>query len=206
MHIFIHRVNTLEKLDSVPTEYGVEIDIRGDGGRLLLSHDPIVVGQPYDELESFLRQYRHSGIIFNLKEAGYEEQVLNLANKYGISNHFLLDVEFPYLYRATRKNGERNIAVRFSEAEPIEATEAQIVNEHPLLDWVWIDTNTRLPLTKAIVEKLAPFKTCLVCPERWGRPEDILPYAKQMADLGFTPTAVMTALSHAKTWKNLYTK
>jgi len=206
MHIFIHRVNTIEKLNTVPTEYGVEIDIRGDGGRLLLSHDPIVQGQPYDELESFLQQYKHSGIIFNLKEAGYEEQVLALAKKYNVSNYFLLDVEFPYLYRATRKNNERNIAVRFSEAEPIEAVEAQIVLGQPLLDWVWIDTNTRLPLTPAIVEKLTPFKTCLVCPERWGRPEDILPYTKQMVELGFTPTAVMTALSHAETWTQQYKK
>lgn len=206
MHIFIHRVNTISKLSSVPYEYGVEIDIRGEGGRLLLSHDPIITNQPYDELESFLQQYKHNGIIFNLKEAGYEDQVLALAQKYNVSNYFLLDVEFPYLYRATRKNKERNIAVRFSEAEPIEAVEAQMVDGKPLLDWVWIDTNTHLPITPIIVEKLAPFKTCVVCPERWGRPEDIIPYTKQMTELNFTPTAVMTGLPYAEIWKGWYKK
>lgn len=206
MQIYIHRVNTINKLQLIPTKYGIEIDVRGDSGRLLLSHDPIVPGEHYDELESFLQSYKHNGIIFNLKEAGYETKVLELAKKYQVQNYFLLDVEFPYLYRATRKDLERNIAVRFSEAEPIEAVEAQIVNGQPLLDWVWIDTNTRLPLSKDIVARLKPFKTCLVCPERWGRPEDIVPYAKSMSTIDFRPSAVMTALTHAETWEKLYTE
>ncbi len=201
MYIFIHRVNTIEKLKTVSTRHGVELDIRGEGNRLLLSHDPITDNQHYDELEEYLKHYQHAGIIFNLKEAGYETRVLELAKKYNVSNYFLLDVEFPYLYRATRKDGERAIAVRYSEAEPIEVVEAQILHGKPLLDWVWIDTNTRLPLSPEIIEKLSPFKTCLVCPERWGRPEDILDYGARMDELGFMPTAIMTSHTHASTWE-----
>lgn len=203
MQIIIHRVNTIEKLSTVPTEYGVEIDIRGYGDKLLLNHDSIDDPKKYCELEDYLKSYRHSFVIFNLKEAGYESRVIELAKRFGIENYFLLDVEFPYLYRATRKEGVRKIAVRYSEAEPIEMVEAQKNNGEPLLDWVWIDTNTKLPLDDRIIQQLKGFKTCLVCPERWGRPQDIEAYINKIKELDFELDAVMTSLECVPKWKSL---
>ena len=202
MQIIIHRINTINKLIKISREYGVEIDVRGYGNRLLLDHNPIDDSKNYDDLEEYLKNFHHAFIIFNLKEAGYEKKVIALAKKYNIENYFLLDVEFPYLYHATREEGFRKIAVRFSEVEPIEAVESQIQNGNPLVDWVWIDTNTILPLNKDIAERLKPFKTCLVCPERWGRPNDILPYIKKMKELNFTLDAVMTAEKYSQIWKD----
>lgn len=206
MQIYAHRVNTLEKLALVPKHFGVEIDIRGLGGQMLLNHDPLQDGVTYVALEDFLGEYVRlgltGGIIFNTKEAGYEKRILDLANQYGVSDgSYLLDVEFPYLYRATRKEGVRAIAVRYSEAEPIESVEAQIIDGKPVLDWVWIDTNTKLPLDASVVCRLKPFKTCLVCPERWGRPQDIALYIEKMKELNFSPTAVMTSLEEAPKWE-----
>lgn len=205
MQIIIHRVNKIEQLKEIPQKYGVEIDVRGDVEKMLLNHDPIDNPEKYDELEAYLQNFNHAFIIFNIKEAGYEQKIINLAEKYNISKnkYFLLDVEFPYLYRATRKEGIREIAVRYSEAEPIEAAEAQIIDSRPLLDWVWIDTNTILPLNKDIVRRLKSFKTCLVCPERWGRPQDIAPYVQKMKDLNFKLDAVMTAQKYAEQWEEL---
>lgn len=209
MHIYVHRVNTLEKLAKVPKHFGVEIDIRGMGDQLFLNHDPLKSGGEYLSFESFLKEYVRlgitGGIILNKKEAGYEQYVLDRVKAEldvdSFIRSFLLDVEFPYLYRATRKEGVRAIAVRYSEAEPIEAVEAQVVEGTPLLDWVWIDTNTRLPLDADIVVRLSNFKTCLVCPERWGRPHDIQNYINQMKALNFTPTAVMTSLEESQRWE-----
>lgn len=205
MQIIIHRVNKIEQLKEISQKYGVEIDIRGYGDKMLLNHDPIDDPEKYDKLEDYLRNFNHAFVIFNVKEAGYEQKVINFAKKYNISKdrYFLLDVEFPYLYRATRKEGIREIAVRYSEAEPIEAVEAQIINGKPLLDWVWIDTNTILPLSEDIVKRLKPFKTCLVCPDRWGRPQDIASYAQKMRDLNFKLDAVMTAQKYAEQWEEL---
>lgn len=205
MQIIIHCVNKIEQLKEIPQKYGVEIDIRGYGERILLNHDLIDDPAKYDELESYLQNFKHAFIIFNIKEAGYEQKIIDLAEQYGISKdkYFLLDVEFPYLYRATRKEGIREIAVRYSEAEPIEAVEAQLINGKPLLNWVWIDTNTILPLDKDIVKRLKPFKTCLVCPERWGRPQDIATYAHKIKNLNFKLDAVMTAREYAEQWENL---
>ena len=203
MLIICHRINKIEELKKIPREYGVEIDIRGYGNKLLLNHDPIDNPENYDELEEYLKNFHHAFIIFNLKEAGYEQRVIDLAKKYNIKDYFLLDVEFPYLYEATRKEGVRRIAVRYSEAEPIEFVEAQISETgEALLDWVWIDTNTQLPLNEDIVKRLSKFKTCLVCPERWGRPEDIPKYIEKMKSLGFKLDAVMTNIGYVDLWKN----
>ncbi len=205
MLIICHRINTIEELKKIPKEYGVEIDIRGYGNKLLLNHDIIDNPEKYDELEEYLRNFNHAFIVFNIKEAGYEQKVIDLAEKYGIKEYFLLDVEFPFIYRATRKDRFRKIAVRYSEAEPIESVEAQFSKKgEPLLDWVWIDTNTKLPLDENIVRRLSAFKTCLVCPERWGRPEDIENYANKINELGFNLDAVMTNMKYAEKWKSLF--
>lgn len=195
MLIIAHRVNTIAKLKETPVKYGVEIDVRhNNNSGLYLNHDP---GEG-ESLEEYLKKFKHAFVIFNIKEAGIEQQCLDLAKKYKIpkSKYFLLDVEFPYLYRASRKEGVREIAVRYSEAEPIEMTLAQ----KGLVDWAWIDTNTKLPLDKIVVKQLKSFKTCLVSPDRWGRPEDILPYRKQIEKLNFPLTAVMVGMEHVDTW------
>lgn len=196
MLIIAHRINRIEQLKTIPEEYGVEIDVRGYGNNLVLNHEPLQEG---DSLEEYLKQYNHAFIIFNIKEAGIEDRVVALAQKYGIKQYFLLDVEFPYLYRATRKDGFRKIAVRYSEAEPIEMALAQ----KGMLDWVWIDTNTRLPLDRNAYKQLkdAGFKLCLVCPERWGRPEDISGYRTILKKEGIKIDAVMTAAQYAGQWK-----
>jgi hypothetical protein len=206
-----HRINTIEGLHSLPPKYGVEIDIRGHGSQLLLNHDPIWDASKHDDLEEYLKIFAERGmafVILNVKEAGHEQRIIELCAKYGIAKekYFLLDVEFPYLYKAVRKLNIREIAVRYSEAEPIEAAEAQMVDGHPMLDWVWIDTNTRLPLDeekdgKDIVARLMKFKTALVCPDRWGRPEDIDSYANEIKQKGLRLDLVMTSVATLPAWE-----
>lgn len=204
MIYIMHRINTIRELDKIPVEFGVEIDIRGFGRKILLSHDPIDESKKYDELENYLKYYNHSFIIFNMKEAGYEQRVIELAEKLNLKDYFLLDVEFPYLYNATRKNRFRKIAVRYSEAEPIEFVNAQKENEIQLVDWIWIDTNTRLPLTKKIMEQMQGFKTCLVSPERWGRPDDIEKYAYFLSEQKIRIDAIMTSPEFVNIWRRSY--
>lgn len=194
MEIVAHRINTIEALRKIPVSYGVELDLRAEGSVLVLNHEPFAGGEKFAD---FLENYRHGLMILNIKEAGIEAEALRMVRARGISRHFLLDVEFPYLYRAARA-GERAIAVRYSEDETIDTA----VKYSGKVDWVWIDTISRLPLTAEIVKLLKPFKTCLVCPERWGRPQDIPGYRATMLKLGFTPDAVMTSTAHAQKWES----
>ena len=192
MQIVAHRINTVERLRRLPTHWGVELDLRADGSELILNHDPFKGGERFVD---YLAEYRHGLMVLNIKEAGIEDEVLRLVRARGITDCFLLDVEFPYLYRAARK-GERAIAVRYSEDECIET----VLKYKGRVDWVWIDTISRLPLDPKVVEQLRGFKTCLVCPERWGRPQDIPTYRKQLAELGLKIDAVMTAEAHVAAW------
>jgi hypothetical protein len=193
MEIVIHRVNRIQQLVTIPRNLGCEIDIRSNGNELILNHEPMQNG---DLLTEYLDMYQHGLLVLNIKEAGIEDLVLAEVRKRNIQNYFLLDVEFPYLYQAADR-GEKSIAIRFSEVESIET----VKNFQGKLDWVWIDTNTILPINTSILTTLGQFKSCLVCPERWGRPDDIVPYCNQMKKNSFKPTAVMTTLQYAELWQ-----
>jgi len=193
MDIIAHRINLISELLELPVKYGCEIDIRSRNSKLILNHEPYVSG---DSLVDYLDNYKHGLLVLNIKEAGIENDVLQLVRERNISSFFLLDVEFPYLYRASRL-GERAIAVRFSEDEPIEL----VYNYNKLVDWVWVDTNTKLPIDSNNNTILSSMQTCLVCPERWGRANDIIPYRQSMKSLGFNPNAVMTNLKYTHLWE-----
>jgi len=165
MEFIIHRVNTIRELKNIPQEYGCEIDIRTDGSNLILNHDPFRKG---DNFLDYLDEYRNGTLVLNIKESGIEDFVLEEVRKRNIKSFFLLDVEFPYLFSASEK-GEKNIAVRFSEKEPIE----NVILFHNKLDWVWIDTITKVPINEKNFKMLKNFKICLVCPSRWGRKLEI---------------------------------
>ena len=192
MEIIIHRVNKIKDLINTSINFGVEIDIRTNGSKLILSHDPFLKG---DRLEDYLENYKHKTLVLNLKEAGIEENVLDLIKINSVKSYFLLDVEMPYIYLATKK-GQKNIAVRFSEYEDISLTK-HFTNK---LKWVWIDTATKLPINRDNIRILSKFKSCLVCHERWGRKQDINKYKKKLTRLKFKPTAIMTSLNHVKDW------
>lgn len=40
MKLISHRHNTIDELKATPKEYGVEVDIRSDDGKLVIHHDP----------------------------------------------------------------------------------------------------------------------------------------------------------------------
>ena len=193
MEFIIHRINKIKDLKLIPKNYGMEIDIRSHGSKLILNHEPFLPG---DELIDYLEFYKHKTLVLNLKEAGFEKEVLKLMKIYSIKSYFLLDVEMPYMYSAT-KIGQKNIAVRFSEYEDI----ALAKYFQKKLKWVWIDTATKLPLAKKNIKILSNFKSCLVCPERWGRIEDINRYKKRLKKINFSPTTIMTSLKCLKYWK-----
>ncbi len=158
-----HRINTLAQLKLVPSEYGIELDIRSEGDRLILHHDPFVQGEFFEDL---LAEFKHRFLILNVKAEGFEEAILALLRKYGIKDYFFLDLSLPFLIKYA-KRGERNIAVRFSEYEPLEF----VLRFKGLVDWVWVDCFSDLPLNAENHRALKDhFKLCLVSPELQGHP------------------------------------
>lgn len=192
MEFIIHRVNTIEELKQIPKEYGCEIDIRTEGNNLILSHDPFKGG---DLLTNYLDEYKNGTLVLNIKETGIEDIVLKEIRLRNIKSYFLLDVEFPYIYSATKK-GERNIAIRFSEFEPIE----NVILFNDKLNWIWVDTINQLPISHENLEIIRTLKSCLVCPSRWGRSNEIKKIKKKLNSLNFNFDFVMTDLENINQW------
>ena len=194
MEIIIHRVNEISRLKEIPISYGVEIDIRAFGSKLILNHEPFESG---DYLEDYLAEYgqEQGTIVLNIKEAGIENEVLRLVREAQIKSYFLLDVEYPYILQSDASDCPLDIAVRFSEQETIQNVSCQ----QGRLNWVWLDCVTKNPVEIAHIPILSNFKNCLVCPSRWKRPKEISQYRDFFND-NMRLDAVMTEMIYADTW------
>jgi hypothetical protein len=172
-----HRVNTVAHLRRVSPERGIEVDVRDYDGDLRLVHDPLQSGE---RLADLLAEYHHAFLIFNVKCDGLEDRILTLAAAHGITDFFFLDVANPTLVKLVRR-GERRVAVRYSEYEPL----AFALAFAGQAEWVWVDCFTRLPLDPATYSALtAHFKLCLVSPELQGHPRArIAEFRAQLAAL-----------------------
>ena len=194
MTFIAHRINSRAQLREVPPEYGVEVDIRDQDGRLVLQHDPFMAGENFEEL---LGEYHHGTLILNIKSERTEFKVLELLSRYGIRDYFFLDSSFPMSYLLASK-GERNIALRFSEFEGFDT----ILAMKDRITWVWVDCFTKLPITPEsyAILKGAGLKLCLVSPELQGRPEDIEPYRDYLSRHRITFDAICTKIQNVERW------
>jgi len=171
--IFInHRINTIWQLEEVPKENGAEIDVRYHNNDLILHHDPFNHQNIEPEkFESFLKHWNHDGpLIINLKTEGIEEECISMMKFFNIKEWFFLDISMPYmvLYSLTAGSDDpkiepNNLAVRFSEYEPLEYA----LSFSKRAGWVWVDCFNEMPLNNKIFTKLknSGFKICLVSPE-----------------------------------------
>jgi len=161
--LIAHRRNTLSELLASPTKYGVEVDIRSYGGKLVIHHDPFIEGESFD---AWIAAYRHGTLILNVKEEGLEARLIALMKAKGIEDYFFLDQSFPFLIKWS-KAGERRCAVRVSEFESVE-TAMTLAGQ---IDWVWVDCFTRFPLSGEDARRLQDegLRLCLVSPELQGR-------------------------------------
>jgi len=167
-----HRVNTLRELKTVPRYMGIELDLRNEGGRLILQHDPYRTGESF---EGLLKKYSHAMMIVNVKSEGLEVEARELLKRYGVRNYFFLDLSWPALVRLVRK-GEKNIALRFSEHELME----QCLVFKGKVRWVWIDCFTKIPLNRKSYPALKKyFKLCMVSPELEGHSKQTIQLFRQ---------------------------
>lgn len=188
MKIIAHRRNTINELNASPTKYGVEVDIRSCGNKLIIHHDPFVDGESFDD---WVAAYRHGTLILNVKEEGLEARLIALMKSHGIDDYFFLDQSFPFLVKWANM-GERRCAIRVSEFESI-ATALTLAGK---VDWVWVDCFTRFPLSEDDARRLkeAGFRLCLVSPELQGRDAatEIPQLAKLLVERNIQADAVCT--------------
>lgn len=158
-----HRQNTIAELKATPIEFGVEIDLRSEGNDIILHHDAFQKGEKFEE---WLKHYAHAFLILNTKAEGLEEKIIALISNHSISNYFFLDLSIPFMIKQIKK-GNKNIAVRYSEYEPLALSQ----KFQGLVDWVWVDCFKDWSLSEHDYRELKKhFKLCLVAPELQGHP------------------------------------
>ena len=153
----------------------------------------MILSKKGDNFLDYLDEYKNGTLVLNIKESGIEDLVIQEVKKRNINSYFLLDVEFPYLFSSTEK-GIKNVAVRFSEKEPIE--NAKLF--HGKADWVWVDTITQSPIDLSNLEVLKKYKLCFVCPSRWGRESEINTFINSLKEYNlYEASSIMTSLKNA---------
>ena len=131
MEIIIHRVNNLSKLKYIPTNYGIEIDVRDFKNDLILSHDPFKNGE---KLEKFLKHYNHGTLIINIKSEYIESKVVKLLKKYRIKKYFFLDSTYPSIINQYKKK-DFKFAIRVSDYESIK----NVYNFNNKIKFIWLE-------------------------------------------------------------------
>lgn len=170
-----HRINTAAQLQETDPQYGVELDLRDRGERLIITHDAFGDGEDFEE---YMKGFHHNTLIANVKCEGVEQRVLEVLKKHQVENFFFLDLSYPALIKLVR-SGEKRIAVRFSEYEPIENALALAGK----IDWVWVDCFTRFPLDAESYTRLKKhFKLCLVSPELQAHPLEMIENFKPLLE------------------------
>lgn len=198
MEFIAHRVNTLAELQALSREYGVELDLRDDlNGNIYIQHNPFEAGEDFEE---YLKEYHHGTMILNVKSERIEHKILEMIKNYDVKRYFFLDSTFPMI-KLLSDNGEKNIAVRYSEYEGMDTLRMMSGK----VDWVWVDTFTKLPLDHEIYSEMKQldYKICLVSPELQAQPEKIEGYAKKIMDEGIEFDAICTKVYNIDKWKNL---
>jgi NDP-sugar pyrophosphorylase family protein len=192
-----HRINTINEVKIIPKQYGIEVDLRDDlDGEIYLAHDPFIKGELFF---NFLKYYNHKFIILNIKSERIEYKVLELLQKYDITEYFFLDSSFPMIYKLSNE-GEKNMAVRYSEFECLNT----VLNMKGKTDWVWIDCFTKNPLNKSIytILKNAGFKLCFVSPELQNQKEKIKQYKEYFKRENIELDMICTKSYNIDQWEN----
>jgi hypothetical protein len=190
MELIIHRVNKINDLKKLDKKFGVEIDLRIYGGKIVLNHEPYQNGDSFDE---YLSEYNHGTLVLNIKETGIEDEVLKKVRKKGVKNFFLLDVELPFFFKSLKKK-EKALASRLSFYEPIELSK----KFSGKINWIWIDTIKNFEVLNKHKVDLAKFKICLVSPEFWGKPKLLNKYIKKFDKIGLQINSLMISKKNLK--------
>jgi NDP-sugar pyrophosphorylase family protein len=197
-----HRINTIEELQQIPNNYGVEVDLRDDENGIYMAHDPYA-RCPASGVDFcvFLQYYKHRFIILNVKTEGIEFRCIELMKKYGIADYFFLDSSIPMIVKLLQQ-GQHNVAIRYSEYESLDLL-WNLEKKFNCRLWVWVDCFSYLPIDHIVYSKLIErgHRICIVSPELQGRATDIPVYRDILESKNIFPDMICTKLYNIDLWK-----
>ena len=189
-----HRINTSDVLNSIPSNFGVELDLRDRDDTIIISHDPFSSGESF---ENYLNAYNHQLLVLNIKSERLEVKVVELLNKKNIGNYFFLDSTIPVMAFLS-KICDKKIASRHSIYEPIEMSRA-LKN---ICRWVWVDCINGIQISKDDFHELKNlgYKICIVSPDLYDTNASVSSFGKIFKTNGMIPDAVCAKVENFSIW------
>lgn len=169
MVVIKHRVNKSSELRSVDTSFGIEMDIRTEGSRLVVCHDPYQ-NSP-ETFTQWLESFQHRFLIVNLKECGIWKEAWGVLTSHGIEKFGFLDVGTPEIVQMVHVDCNK-FFIRVSEWEAIPENLIKKLTKPPMF---WLDCFSEQPKIDSMsISYLKNFldRTCIVSPELQGRHDD----------------------------------
>lgn len=162
MIIVKHKINTLTNLKKIPKIYGVEVDVRFNNKKFILSHENNYKKKKI-YLDNFLKEFKHKYLILNLKEQHLAKKLLKYMAQKKIENFFLLDL-FPH--EIIKLKPKEKICTRFSYYESLK----NLDKIKQFSKWVWVDFLNKRKITKSEFKNLKKlgYNVCVVSPEVAG--------------------------------------
>jgi glycerophosphoryl diester phosphodiesterase len=145
--------------------YGIETDVRDQGGRLVISHDP-PAGEDlmtFDALLALRAAAEPIGALaINIKADGLQEPVMEALGRFRVANYFLFDMAVPDALGYLKHDA--CVFTRHSEYEPAPAFYDRAAG-------VWLDCFESDWISPATIERhlAAGKQVALVSPELHGR-------------------------------------
>jgi glycerophosphoryl diester phosphodiesterase len=74
---------------------GIEVDLKNQNGKIVLSHDPITKNNHAVSLESLFKKTPKTFFALNIKEDGLGRELRKLISRHKINNYMCFDLSFP---------------------------------------------------------------------------------------------------------------
>jgi len=201
MTIYKHRCNSVELLNETPPVYGIEMDLRTHKDEIIVAHDPF---SPGPRLSDWLCDYRHAGLILNVKEEGLEDRILEIVFKFGIANYLFLDQSYPFMVKWLTKGLQAHIAARVSEYESINSVKSLVC----MPSFIWCDSFTgsweHLPEVIEVAQD-RKLQVIIVSPELHSRSEQSEIKELQQMLTEFNSEGVNVCTKNPENWLNCIT-
>jgi len=176
--------NTLASLSQAfRLGFGVETDIRDQGGKIVVAHDPPVGSTlPLAELlDAHASLAPHVCLALNIKSDGLDGLLERELSRFPSADYFTFDASVPDSIRYLRRG--MAVFTRHSDVEPEPACYRESAG-------VWLDELTRPWIEPDIIARhlSADKRVCIVSPELHGRPH-LAMWARLKAELRHSPTS-----------------
>lgn len=202
MAIYIaHQQNKLKNLKILLDNNirGIEIDLRSDKNKVIISHDPFLNGLDFFKTVKKLKNFF---VIVDMKSTGFSEKVLKVLNKEKINFLFLNLIASEQIY-LIEKNHSKNLFLRYSSIEKPDLT----TKNFKKIKWIWFDFFNKkfITIKEYNYIKKHKKKICLTSPDLIdGSVFKTLKYIKYLNKNEIKIDMICTKPYNINLWKKYY--